>query len=65
MEMVYLICFLLLGLVMGSFFCVVGLRLGREEDFIKGRSYCDNCHHELVAKDLVPLFFIYISKRKM
>ena len=64
MEIVYLICFLLLGLVMGSFFCVVGLRLGREENFITGRSYCDSCHHELVAKDLVPLFsYIFLKGR--
>ena len=64
MEIVYLICFLLLGLVMGSFFCVVGLRLGREENFITGRSHCDSCHHELVAKDLVPLFsYIFLKGR--
>lgn len=64
MEIVYLICFLLLGLVMGSFFCVVGLRLGREENFITGRSYCDSCHHELVTKDLVPLFsYIFLKGR--
>ena len=64
MEIVYLICFLLLGLVMGSFFCVVGLRLGREENFITGRSHCDSCHHELVAKDLVPIFsYIFLKGR--
>ena len=62
MEIVYLICFLLLGLVMGSFFCVVGLRLGREENFITGRSYCDSCHHELVTKDFDKK--LYISNPK-
>ena len=32
MESIYLIFFFLLGLAMGSFLCVVGLRLGKEED---------------------------------
>lgn len=61
MEAIYLIFFFLLGLAMGSFFCVVGLRLAKEDDFIKGRSYCDNCHHELEGKDLVPLLsFLFL-----
>lgn len=64
MDTIYLIYFFLLGLAMGSFFCVVGLRLGKEENFIKGRSYCDSCHHELAAKDLVPLFsFLFLKGR--
>ena len=64
MESIYLIFFFLLGLAMGSFLCVVGLRLGKEEDFIKGRSYCDNCHHELKALDLVPIFsYLFLRGR--
>ena len=64
MESIYLIFFFLLGLAMGSFLCVVGLRLGKEEDFIKGRSYCDNCHHELKALDLVPIFsYLFLKGR--
>lgn len=64
MEIIYLIFFFLLGLAMGSFFCVVGLRLAREENFVAGRSYCDSCHHELVAKDLVPLIsYIFLKGR--
>ncbi len=64
MENVYLIFFFLLGLAMGSFLCVVGLRLGKEEDFIKGRSYCDNCHHALKVLDLIPIFsYLFLRGR--
>ena len=55
MEIIYLISFFILGLVMGSFFCVVGLRLVKGENFIVTRSHCDACKHELVIKDLIPL----------
>ena len=55
MNLIYLVFFFLLGLVMGSFFCVVGLRLARKENFVTGRSYCDSCYHELYPKDLIPL----------
>lgn len=64
MENIYLIFFFILGLAMGSFLCVVGLRLGREENFIKGRSYCDYCHHELKTLDLIPLFSYLFLKGK-
>lgn len=47
---------------MGSFFCVVGLRLASEENFVTGRSCCDSCHHELAAKDLIPLFSFVLLK---
>lgn len=64
MDLIYLVFFFLLGLVMGSFFCVVGLRLVREENFVTGRSYCDSCHHELYPKDLIPLIsFISLKGR--
>ncbi len=62
MDAVWLSCFFTIGLFFGSFFCVVGMRLGREEGFIKGRSHCDYCHHPLQWYDLIP-FFSYIFLR--
>lgn len=56
MENVYLVCFFILGLFFGSFFAVVGIRLGREEGFVTGKSHCDHCHHPLAWYDLIPLF---------
>ncbi len=56
MEVLYRILFFTIGLFFGSFFCVVGMRLGREEDFIRGHSHCDHCSHPLAWYDLIPLF---------
>lgn len=64
MEYLYLICFFIIGLVFGSFFCCVGLRLSKNENFLKGRSYCDNCHHNLYWYDLIPLFSYITLKGK-
>ena len=47
MKIEYLIIFFILGTLFGSFFTVIGLRLPNHEDFIKTRSHCDSCHHEL------------------
>ena len=64
MEVIYLVCFFIIGLAFGSFFCCVGLRLSVNTSFIKGRSYCDNCHHELKWLELIPLFSYIFLKGK-
>ena len=43
------------GCCIGSFLNVVALRLKKEEDFIRGHSYCVECLHELRWKDLIPV----------
>ncbi len=55
MDLMYYIFFFILGILLGSFYGVVGYRLPINESFIKGRSYCDECHHTLAWFDLVPL----------
>ena len=55
MEVLYIICFFIIGLVFGSFFCCVGLRLSKGEKFINDRSVCDCCGHVLAWYDLIPL----------
>ena len=57
----YLFIFLL-GLAVGSFLNCVIFRLEREESFLKGRSYCPNCRHQLSWQDLVPLFSFLILR---
>lgn len=64
MEVLYLICFFIIGLVFGSFFCCLGLRLGRNDKFINDRSVCDTCHHQLAWYDLIPLISYLILKGK-
>lgn len=62
MEALYLIFFFIIGLFLGSFFCVVGMRFGRGEGFVKGHSHCDLCNHPLKWYDLIPLVsFIFLK----
>ncbi len=50
------------GLFLGSFLNVVIFRLHREETFVRGRSKCLFCHHQLHVKDLVPFFsYFYLG----
>ena len=44
------------GAVMGSFLNCAAYRIAHNESFIKGRSKCPSCGHELSGLDLVPLF---------
>ena len=45
-----------LGAVFGSFINCAAWRIAHGESFLKGRSHCAECGHELKALDLVPVF---------
>ena len=64
MDVLYIIIFFVFGMLMGSFFTVVGLRLPNGEDFIKSRSYCDKCHHELSLLDMIPILSVLFLRGK-
>lgn len=64
MKIFYLILFFILGTFFGSFFTVVGLRLPKHIDFIKKRSHCDSCDHELSMLDMVPILSYLFLKGK-
>ena len=49
------------GLVMGSFFAVVGSRLPKNESIIKPRSHCDACGHVLKWYELIPILSYVIQ----
>ena len=53
---VFLIAFLLYGIVIGSFLNVLILRLPIKESFTTKRSHCMTCGHVLAWYDLIPLF---------
>lgn len=58
MVIAFLVVF---GLIFGSFINALVFRMhdqqtGGKLSITKGRSVCSNCRHQLVAKDLVPLF---------
>lgn len=46
----------ILGLVLGSFYNVVGLRIPEKQSLIKPRSHCPKCKRTLTALDLIPVF---------
>lgn len=62
MNEIYMVFIGILGLVLGSFYGVVIDRLPANRNIATGRSECDNCHHELGALDLVPIFSFLIQK---
>ncbi len=56
MNIYYILLFFAFGTILGSFYNVVGDRIPLKESIIKPPSHCDNCKHQLKAKDLVPIF---------
>jgi prepilin signal peptidase PulO-like enzyme (type II secretory pathway) len=44
------------GLALGSFLNALTWRIHKKKDWVKGRSQCESCKHQLSALDLVPLF---------
>lgn len=53
--MVYIIL-IWLGLAFGSFVNALVWRLRKKRDWVKERSECTHCHHELHTSDLIPVF---------
>lgn len=43
------------GAIFGSFAGAVAWRIRHKKDFVKGRSECEHCHHQLAVRDLVPI----------
>ncbi|MFC4409893.1 prepilin peptidase [Chungangia koreensis] len=64
MEIVYIILFFIYGLLFGSFFNVVGLRVPIGESIVHPPSHCTNCNRRLTALDLVPVFSYLFLKGK-
>ncbi len=53
----------IMGLVFGSFFNVVGIRVPKKETLL-GRSHCPNCNKQLGAIELIPVIGYLIVKGK-
>jgi len=59
-DLFYLLVFIS-GLAIGSFLNCVIYRLEVGKSFLKGRSYCPNCRHQLSWQDLIPVFsFLFL-----
>lgn len=62
MEMAYTVIVFIFGLVLGSFFNVVGLRVPKKRSIVQPPSHCTNCKRQLTALDLVPvLSYIFLG----
>lgn len=54
-EMNYILAFIF-GAAFGSFSLVLAWRMHDKKDWVKGRSKCDSCGHELSPADLIPIY---------
>ncbi|SEQ11095.1 type 4 prepilin peptidase 1 Aspartic peptidase. MEROPS family A24A [Virgibacillus subterraneus] len=61
---ILLIFFFLLGLIFGSFFNVVGLRLPENIPFANDRSICPHCKHQLSWFENIPIISFVIQGAK-
>jgi leader peptidase (prepilin peptidase)/N-methyltransferase len=61
--MIYFLLFLY-GIIFGSFFNVVGLRMPLKQSIITPRSACPNCGHQLAAYELIPVVSYMIQGGK-
>ena len=55
---------IIFGLILGSFFNVVAIRLLKKESLAFPPSHCVNCNHQLHTLDLVPVFSYVFLKGK-
>ncbi|MCM3179707.1 prepilin peptidase [Cytobacillus horneckiae] len=52
---IYLFSIFITGLILGSFFNVVGLRVPLKQSIVAPRSACPQCGHQLRALELIPV----------
>ena len=64
MEVVYMICFFIIGTMLGSFYNVVGYRIPKGNSIVKPGSHCDHCGHSLKARDLIPVLSYCLQRGK-
>ncbi|WP_186668553.1 A24 family peptidase [Sporosarcina sp. BP05] len=64
MDMVLLVLFFTYGIVFGSFFNVVGLRVPKKESIVSPPSHCTTCDRKLGVPDLVPVLSYIFLKGK-
>lgn len=56
MDLFYILLFFIYGIIFGSFFNVVGLRIPKKESIVAPPSHCTTCNYKLGVFDLVPVF---------
>ena len=56
MTVMWIILFFVFGIIFGSFFNVVGLRVPKEKSIVSPPSHCTTCNRRLRTFDLIPVF---------
>lgn len=64
MESVYTVYFFILGLVFGSFYNVVGLRVPKKESIVHPPSHCTSCDQRLTGIELIPVISFLLQRGK-
>lgn len=64
MALSIILIFFIYGLVFGSFFNVVGLRVPKKTLFAQNRSYCDTCQRTLTWSELIPVVSYVLQRGK-
>ena len=60
----YVIMFFVIGILLGSFYNVVGCRLPKGESIIRPPSHCPQCNSRLTPLELIPIFsYIFLKGR--
>jgi len=63
-DWIWAMMFFIYGLVFGSFYNVVGLRVPEKQSIVRPPSRCPGCGRRLTAADLVPFFSFVFLKGK-
>ena len=64
MVVYYAVMFFIIGIILGSFYNVVGYRLPKGESLLFPPSHCPNCNHRLTPLELIPIFSYILQKGK-
>ncbi len=64
MELYYSTLVFIFGMLLGSFYNVVGYRIPNNMSIIKPGSFCPKCRHELKWYELIPVFSFLIQGGK-
>ena len=63
-QWVYLLVCFIVGTFLGSFVGVLTSRIPRDQQWVRGRSVCVSCGHELGMLDLVPIWsYVFLRGR--
>ena len=63
-TMIKLLNIIIYGLVLGSFYNVVGLRVPEKKSIVTPRSSCPKCGHQLCATELIPVVSYLFQRGK-